>query len=202
MKEQIKDIQIIREMMEKSTKFLSLSGLSGIFAGVTALLGAGFAYFYLLKDPSLTNYNRNQELLILLADAIIVLVASISMAVYLSWKKAKKNNQKFFNNVARRVLYNLSIPLVSGGIFCLIFLYYGDIRMVIAGTLLFYGLALINTSKYTFEEIHYLGLTEIVLGIVAAVFASNGILFWVLGFGICHIIYGVILYRKYDIQKK
>lgn len=188
-------------MMEKSSKFISLSGLSGILAGITAILGAAFAYFYLLRDPSMTDYNRMQELMILLGVALVVLFISISFGIYFSWRKAKKEKQDLFNKVTMRTLYNLSIPLVAGGVFCLILLLQGDVRMVIAGTLIFYGIALVNASKYTFDEIHYLGITEIILGIAAALTARYGILFWTIGFGVCHIIYGFLMYRKYDLKK-
>lgn len=188
-------------MMEKSTKFISLSGLSGILAGVTAILGAAFAYFYLLRNPSFTDYSHTQELMILLADALIVLFISVGFGVYFSWRKAKKNKQSLFNKITLRTLYNLGVPLTAGGIFCLVLLLRGDIRMVIAGTLMFYGIALINVSKYTFDEVHYLGITEIILGIVAAIFVSNGLLFWTIGFGVCHIVYGFVMYRKYDLKK-
>jgi hypothetical protein len=202
MNKETEDIKVIREMMEKSSKFLSLSGLAGIMAGITAIAGAAFAYFYLLRDPSQTNYTHNQEVMILLADAGLVLIISIGSGIYFSRRKAKKNNQKFFNAVTKRAVYNLSIPLIAGGIFSFLFLLQGEIDIVASSTLLFYGMALLNASKYTFEEIHYLGITEIVLGLLAAVFMYNGILFWTIGFGVCHIFYGLMMYLKYDIKKK
>jgi hypothetical protein len=200
MEKQLEDIKAIREMMEKSSKFLSLSGLSGVLAGVTATLGATFAWFYLLRNPEATNYNRYQELIILLADALIVLTLSISFALYFSWKKAKKQNIKLINKTTLKTIYNLGIPLLAGGLFSIICLLRGDVEIVASTTLIFYGLGLINASKYTFEEIHYLGITEIVLGIGAAIFLFHGIIFWTIGFGICHIVYGLILYKKYDLK--
>jgi hypothetical protein len=202
MNKETEDIKAIREMMEKSSKFLSLNGLSGIVAGLTAIAGAAFAYFYLLRDPALTNYTYNQEVMILLADAILVLIISVGFGIYFSRKKAKKNNQKLFNAVTKRAIYNLAIPLIAGGIFSFLFLLQGNIGIVASSTLLFYGMALLNASKYTFEEIHYLGITEIILGLLAAVFIYNGILFWTIGFGFCHIFYGLMMYLKYDKKKK
>lgn len=201
MKEQLEDIKVIREMMEKSTKFLSLSGLSGVIAGFTATAGAAFAYFYLLRDPSLTDFNRMQEIMILLADALVVLTISIACGLFFSWRKAKKNNQKLWNKSGLNILYNLAIPLIAGGLFSLVFLLRGNIEVVISSTLVFYGVALLNASKYTYNEIHYLGITEITIGILAAIFTHNGIIFWTLGFGICHILYGLIMYIKYDRKK-
>ncbi len=201
MNKELEDIKAIREMMEKSSKFLSLSGMSGVVAGFAAILGAAFAYFYLLRDPSLTDYNFKRELMILFADAMIVLLISVGFGIYFSWKKAKRNNQQLFNSTMKRTLYNLGIPLLAGGIFSLIFLLRGDIRMVISATLIFYGLALVNASKYTYDEVHYLGLTEILLGLLSAIFMRNGILFWTIGFGLCHIIYGLVMHFKYDRKK-
>ena len=200
MEKQFEDLKAIREMMEKSSKFLSLSGLSGILAGLTATAGAAFAYLYLLRDPSATDYSRPQVILILLTTAFIVLSLSIGFGIFFSWKKARKMNQRLFNKVTMKTLYNLCIPLITGGILSLIFIYRGEIEIVAAITLIFYGLALINASRYTFDEIHYLGITEVILGIAAAIFLYNGIIFWTIGFGICHIIYGAIMYKKYDLK--
>lgn len=200
MEKQLEDIKAIREMMEKSSKFLSFSGLSGVLAGATAILGAAFAWLYLLRNPEATNYNLTQEIIILLADALIVLLLSIGFAFYFSWKKAKRLKVKLINKTTLKTLYNLFVPLISGGIFSIICLFRGEVEIIAAITLIFYGLGLVNASKYTFEEIHYLGITEIVLGIAAAIFLSHGILFWTIGFGVCHIVYGLIMYKKYDLK--
>ena len=200
MEKQLEDIKVIREMMEKSSKFLSLSGLSGVLAGITAILGAAFAYFYLLRYPGATDFNHFQEMIILLADALLVLIISIGFGFYFSWKKAKRKNLKLVNKTTLRTIYNLSIPLLTGGIFSLILLFRGNVEIVASTTLIFYGLGLINASRYTFEEIHYLGITEIILGIGAAIFLYNGIVFWTIGFGVCHIVYGTIMYIKYDMK--
>ena len=194
MEKQLDDLKAIRSMMEKSSKFLSLSGLSGVLAGITAIIGAAFAYYYIL------DYNKENENFLIILDATIVLLISIGFGLYFSQKKAKKNNQKLFSKVTMLTLYNLSIPLIVGAILSAIFIFRGEIGIVASITLIFYGLALVNASKFTFEEIHYLGITEIILGIGAAIFLYNGIIFWTIGFGVCHIIYGLIMYKKYDLK--
>lgn len=210
--QQIEDIKAIREMMEKSSKFVSFSGISGIVAGLAAIGGATFAYFYLFQNSRTDYYHtvkgliydpeRLKDILILLADAVIVLMVAIGFGIYFSWKKAKKNNQQLYSSLTRRIVYNAAIPLVTGGIFALIFLFRGNLSIVACSTLIFYGLALVSASRYTLDEIHYLGITEIILGLLAAVFMYNGLLFWTLGFGVCHILYGTIMYVKYDLRKK
>jgi hypothetical protein len=201
MNKQQEDLKMIREMMEKSSKFLSLSGLSGVIAGITAIIGATFAYFYLLRDPAMTNYTRMQEMMILLTDALIVLFISIGTAIFLSKRKAAKTGQRLINKITLRLMYHFAIPLVTGGILSLVFLLKGDVQIVVSLTLIFYGLALLNTSKFTYNEIQYLGITEIICGLLAILLPHNGVLFWTIGFGVCHIFYGLIMYFKYDRKK-
>lgn len=207
MNKQIEDIKAIREMMEKSSKFLSLSGLSGICAGIIAIIGAAFAYFNIMQEPSNTHFATTheamfREIILLIADASAVLLFSICFGIYFSWRKSVKKNLMPSVSLIKRTLYSLGIPLIAGGIFALLFLLRGDIGMAIAMTLTFYGLALINVSKYTLDEVHYLGLTELILGIIAAIFTDWALLIWTIGFGVCHIVYGTAMYIKYDLSKK
>lgn len=202
MNKQLDDIKVIREMMEKSSKFQAINGLSLIIAGLFAVAGAAFAYFYLLRDPSLTYFNRTQETLILLACALVVLILSVGTITLFSWKKAKKNKQSLLNKVTMRAAYNLMIPLVVGGVFSLVLIYNGLIGYVASVTLIFYGLALINASKFTVGEIHFLGLCEIITGFLAAIYLYHGLYWWTVGFGVCHIIFGLVMYFKYDKENK
>jgi hypothetical protein len=198
----------IRSMMERSTRFISLNGLAGVFAGVFALIGAGAAYYYLKQnifEPSDYHYLRSgasdpgtDSYTFFIADALLVLVASITVAVFLSVRKARKKGLKVWDNMAKRVTINMMIPLASGGFFCLVMLYHGFIGLIAPATLLFYGLALFNTSKYTFSDIRILGLLEIMLGLLSSIWLGYGLLFWAIGFGVLHIVYGIILYMKYE----
>jgi predicted lysophospholipase L1 biosynthesis ABC-type transport system permease subunit len=204
MKSNTEDIKTIREMMEKSTKFMSLHGLSLVFAGIIACAGAAFANFCAFCNPSFTiQYGTFKHSIVrcsfvLLIDALVVLTLAVGVITYFCWRKAKKNHQSLFNSVTRRAAYNLLVPLAAGGIFSLVLLVRGDIAIVAASTLIFYGLALINASKFTFTEIHYLGICEVIIGLLAAIFPYHGILFWSIGFGILHIVFGIIIYIKYD----
>lgn len=198
MEKQNEDLKAIREMMEKSTKFLTLSGLSGVSAGIIALVGAIFAHFYMAKNI-INNPNYSlKDLLVLVFVSLAVLLLSFVAAAYFSAKNAKKKNQKLVKKATLYSLYNLAIPLTVGGVLSFIMLLRGNYEFIAATTLIFYGLSLVNASKYTFEEVHYLGITEIIIGILAAIFISHGLLFWTLGFGVCHILYGLIMYNKYD----
>jgi hypothetical protein len=203
------DLHTIREIMERSSKFLSLSGLSGIFAGACALVGAAFAWFFILDsghvqfgeylhNPGVSSTSGSMFYLVI--DAMLVLLFAVLGALYFSQRKARKAGQKFWTNPTRRLLVHLLIPLVSGGIFTLILVFQNNLALVAPVMLLFYGLSLVNAGKFTFGEIHYLGLTEIVLGILAGVFVHYGLLFWTIGFGLMHIIYGTVMYYRYERQ--
>jgi len=203
----IEDIKAIRRIMEESSRFLSLSGLSGIFAGVTALAGALVAYFVFLDKGSIQyeDYLKGlsiHETLVLrwqfIADALVVLVLSVLFAFYFSIKKAKRDGKNFWTPVSKRLLINLIIPLATGGIFIVVLLLQNNIQLIVPGLLIFYGLALVSAGKFTFGEIFYLGILEIITGLVAAFVPGWGLIFWIFGFGALHIIYGLVMYRKYE----
>jgi hypothetical protein len=198
-----KDLASIRTMMERSAKFISLSGLSGVLAGLYALAGAVAAYFivhYPISplDFRIYSVNDGNTIYKLIFIAALVLIASISTGLWLSNKKAQKNGLKLWSPYSRKLLINISIPLVSGGIFILIMLYTGHFGLAAPASLIFYGLALIQGSANTVDEIRYLGFSEIILGLVSAMFPGYGLIFWALGFGVLHIVYGAIMYNKYD----
>ncbi len=208
-KQHLESLSEIKNLMERSSKFISLSGLSGIFAGLTALIGATIAYFRLtsylgatsfdyMTSRSITYGDLFDLTLELIAIAIGVLVLSVTAGILLTIKETKKNNQSIWDKNSKLVLFNLMIPLAAGGIFGLILLYHQLFVLVAPITLIFYGLALINASKYTLNDIRYLGILEIVLGLISAVFVGQGLLFWSIGFGVLHIIYGTLMHFKYN----
>jgi hypothetical protein len=201
------ELAAIRGLMERSSKFISLSGLSGILAGVYALVGAGAAYFIIQDNPTATSgsvsffemlSNAVNILLSLGAIAILVLIASVTTGIVLSGRKAKRNGQSIWGTTSRALLFHMFIPLLTGGIVIVLFLYQGTIAFIIPAMLIFYGLSLVSASNFTFTDVKYLGLLEIALGLIAACFPGYGLLFWAIGFGVLHIIYGGMMYLKYD----
>lgn len=200
----IRDIAEMRSMMERSSKFLSLSGLAGIMAGIYALAGAYIAYkiFYFNPDEIVYNTIRSgslsSSLLQVVLLAVLILVLALGTAIFLSYKKARKRGEKLWNPTARRLLINMSVPLVVGGLLILILISKGLIGLIAPFTLIFYGLALYNASKFTYEEVRSLGLIEIALGLVSSYFVGYGLLFWAVGFGVVHIIYGIYMHYRYE----
>lgn len=197
----IDDLREIREIMNRSSKFISLSGMSGVFAGIFALAGAYAAYEIVYSDQDYFAYRQAEISLVSIAKLLMIagatLLLSIGFGIYFTTKETKRHKQKLWDHQTRRLLINLAIPLITGGILCMILLLKGYIGIVAPLTLIFYGLALVNASKYTLSEVRWLGLTQILLGLAAAHFIGYGLVFWALGFGLVHILYGLVMHYKY-----
>jgi len=193
----------IKRIMERSTRFMSLSGLGGIGAGISALVGAYFAW-NILEARGASSYDsidRGGESLLVMRLALIagaVLVAALGAGFYFTWRKAQRSGLPVWDATARKVFINLMIPLAAGGLFIFGLLYNDQLALVAPSCLVFYGLGLVNASKYTVTDIRYLGYAEILLGILALFNLYHGLLFWALGFGVMHIIYGTLMWWKYE----
>ena len=205
-KDYLKDITEIKDLMNKSSRFISLSGLSGILAGIYALVGAYFAHgiiakIKVIKNPLKQFFVSFDSVETLLLIAISVILISIITAFYLTRKKAKKQNEKIWNKTSKRLILNFLIPLLTGGIFSVILIDKGYFDLIASTLLIFYGLSCVNASKYTLGDIRYLGITNIILGLLSTPFVGYGLYFWAVGFGIMHIVYGTWMYFKYDLKK-
>ena len=199
------DLSQIRSIMERSKKYLSLSPWAAIMAGIYALLGAGIVYWKVYYSPEVLydHVRRGQvssPLLELLSIAIAVFVLAAGTALWLNYRKASKAGEKLWSKTAIRLAINFLIPMLAGGVFVLILFLRGYYSLIAASTLLFYGLALLNAGNFTFTDIRSLGISEILIGLLAALFPGKGLFFWALGFGVLHIIYGVMMYRKYELK--
>ncbi|MFT3795858.1 hypothetical protein [Flavobacterium sp.] len=197
-KNYLQDISDIKNMMNRSSQFISLSGLSGVLAGVYALIGACIGQRLLAANDYyyVTLESRTFKLMVL--TAFVVLVLSVLTAVVLSHFKARKQGETTWNSTSKRMAVNFLIPLATGGIFSILLLRHEVYGLIAPVTLIFYGLACVNASKYTLRDVRYLGITVVILGLIATEFSGYALEFWALGFGVCHIIYGSIMYFKYD----
>lgn len=198
------DIEEIKKMMRRSSRFISLSGLSGILAGIYALVAAGIASTFIGADlyPNTLaqGYESTSEDVIwkLAAIALLTLILSLCTGVLFSIRKSKKSDEKVWDVSSKRLVANFSIPLLAGGGFCLVLLQQGLVGLIAPATLIFYGLACVNAAKYTLGDVRYLGIINIILGLIATQFMGYELYFWALGFGVLHIAYGSLIYFKHD----
>jgi hypothetical protein len=201
------DLKTIKKIMEESSRFLSLSGLSGIFAGLLAIAGGCIVHFEIMKNKILLSskilaYLSPKEIssikFQLLTVALLVLFFALAGALYFSFRKARQKGQKIWTPVSKRLLLNLCIPLIAGAFFILILYSAEQWLLIVPAMLIFYGLALISAGKFTYNEVFYLGLAELLTGFLSGFFQDFTLLFWIIGFGFLHIAYGLFMYRKYE----
>jgi len=197
-KDYLKDISEIKDLMNRSSRFISLSGLSGILAGIYAIIGAAIAYWLVMEYSSGTLILDGQIYRLVMLDLFLIAAFSIITAIVLTTRKAKKHGAKIWDGTSRRLVLNFLIPLVVGGLYILIILNQQKYGQTGALMLIFYGLALVNASKYSIGNIRYLGIIEIILGLICALLPGYGFWLWVLGFGVMHIIYGTWMHFEYD----
>ncbi len=206
-KQPAEDLKHIRQMMEQSNKFLSLSGLSGIVAGIIALAGAFVAHkmlhhfklhFYANATKGIISEKIDQLENQLLLLSFLVLILALGLGYLFTFLKAKKNKTKLNSKTSVKVALALFIPLSFGGLFVAILANQHLYQLAAAATLIFYGMSLLNASKYLNIEIKYLAFSEMILGILASLFLNKVLLFWAFGFGVLHILYGSIMYFRYD----
>jgi hypothetical protein len=203
----LETLQDIKRIMERSSRFISLSGLSGVSAGICALIGAWIAHGWIVEYYGSGNFisrifnqheKANELKWKLIELAAAVLIAAITTATFMTWRKARKSKLPIWDHTSRRLAINMLIPLITGGCFVLGLLYRSDWEYVAPSCLVFYGLALVNASKYTLTDIRYLGLLEIALGCICMYYPHDGLYFWAAGFGVLHIVYGLIMWWKYE----
>ena len=202
----IKDISEIRDMMEKASRFISLSGLSGVFAGFFAVIGAAIAYWYFhiyivenngpLIFSSLNIYDEIPVFVILLAAIIFTL--SVGSATYFTTRNSKRKSLPLWDNTTKKLLINLFIPLLAGGTFILVLIFRTYYDLIVPTSLIFYGLALLNAGHFTYKDIRYLGYLELLLGFISLWLSEYDIIIWGIGFGFLHIVYGIVMYYKYE----
>ncbi|MCW3123546.1 MAG: hypothetical protein JWQ38_3038 [Flavipsychrobacter sp.] len=199
-------LQEIRSIMDRSARFISLSGWSGIWAGCTALAGAYIAHGWLhqqgalsIDGPSVNAYSYSDPFIIrILLLAICVFATALVGGYYFTYRKAREQQQKLWNNASRQMGLQLFLPMLAGGVFCMAFIYYGVGMFIAPACLAFYGLGLIGASRFTLSDIRYLGMLNLLLGCISLFFPGYGLYFWAAGFGVLHILYGVFMWNKYD----
>ncbi len=198
-KNHIQDLAEIRAIMQRSTKFFSLSGLAGVSAGVFALIGAAVVYYQFGFSPDALQYQLDPTLgRKVILTAFSVLIFALGFAAFLSQRKANKSNEALWSSPTRRLLAHVAIPLFSGGLFALIMHFYGYSGFLIPITLIFYGQALVTAGQFTYNDLKLLGVIFILLGLLSVVFIQYSLILWSLGFGLAHIVYGIYMHIKYE----
>jgi len=198
-KQELETLQDIRKIMERSSRFISLSGWSGVSAGTCALIGAFFAHRVMTTGSIYIECRFLDSMTIsLLIIAALTFAAAAVSAFFFTYIRSKRNNIPIWGTTSKRLMWNVCVPMIAGGALILKMVTIGSIGLIAPACLIIYGISLFSASKQTLDEIKYLGYTEIILGIIALWNIGHGLIFWAIGFGVMHIIYGVYMWIKYE----
>lgn len=207
----LESIKDIRQLMQKSSRFISLSGLSGVAAGLCALVAAWVVYRK-LDGPLYGGYDGytearggygsglmgdslTRELLLI---AAVTFAAAASLAFLFTYIRSRKVGMPIWGFMARRVMIAVAVPMIMGGLVIWRMMEMGYFGLLAPVCLIFYGLGLVNASKYTLSEIRYLGYGQLILGAINLWYLGSGLYFWAAGFGVLHIIYGIVMWNRYE----
>lgn len=208
MTNELEQLKEIKSMMEKSSRFISLSGWSGVAAGTAALIGAILAYPYVNMGRQETlgevypnkGYDSVMAYLFHPLSYIAIgtfLTAMISAFIF-TYIKSQKQKINIWGSMSRKVAFHFLVPFGAGTLFITYLITRSDFIYIAPLSLIIYGISLFSVYKFTIKETLYLALSIILLGLGNLVLPGYSFIFWTLGFGVSHIIYGVYMWNKYD----
>jgi len=200
--EQLAAIQEMRKMMDQATRFKSISGISGMLAGILAIVCVAIVSYLSNTNPVQagaleTILDSANDGMVLIAFGILFMLA-VGIGIMLALRNARARGMSAWENAAKRLMFHLAIPVVVGGVFSILLYRIGYPLLVAPVTLLFYGMGLLQGSKFTLDAVRTVGLIQLALGLLATAFLTYGLLIWTLGFGLVHILFGFIIYVKYE----
>ncbi len=197
------DLKDIKEIMHRSSRFISLSGMAGVACGVIALLGAYFYYdqVYAASRVSGIYGTENFEFRALFI-ALATLFLALASAIFFTTRISRKKGLSLWDARSKQMLIRFLVPLGTGGLLSLIVFYHGFSILALPITLIFFGLGAYSASRFSYPELRSLGIVNVFLGLLASLFVEYALVFWALGFGVMNIIYGIAVYFKYESNNK
>jgi hypothetical protein len=179
------NLRFIRETMERSASFTAVSGRGGVVMGLVALLAAILAR----NDTGSATW---------VAIWMVAAAVSLGLASLLIARKARDAGLTLLSGPGRKFAWNVTPPLVVGGLLTVALLGAGATELLPATWLLLYGTGVVTGGAFSVLIVPLMGLTFMALGTMA-LFASPalGNAFMAVGFGGLHIVFGTIIWRKY-----
>ncbi len=188
-------------MMEQSSRFISLSGLAGVCAGIFSLIASAYVYNLLggyTVDFDALSISAQKSLFKEIAQiALDTLVLSFVAAAYFTTRKSKAQGLRIWTRATNQMLLHMGVAVLAGGVVCLAFYVNHTLYYIAPASILFYGLGLLSASQSTYGDIKYLGMLDVLIGLIAFFDYENSLLYWMMAFGVLHIVYGLIMYKKY-----
>jgi len=186
--------------MQQTSTYFSLRGWTGILLGIYGLL---IVYLvHMLTNTYGDGFDGSSQLPIALLEIAIMVFAVVTVLISLItlWirakRRAKRHNEKLWSSLSKKLRFHTLIPLLLFVIILIIIANKGYYSSITPLLLLLYGIFLLNLSRFSSGRLKYLAIADIFLAIIAYFVFDKEMLFLGLGFGIFHIIYGLMTFNK------
>lgn len=179
------NLQFIRSAMERAGSFTAVPGWGMVVVGCTALAATWLA---------LRQARDADWLAVWLGEAVLGVVVGGAALV----QKARAANDPLLSGPGRRFGLSFLPPIVVGALLT-IALHRAELFSLMPGVwLLLYGTAVATAGAFSVRVVPLMGVCFIMLG-TAALFAPARLWPWSLaaGFGGLHIVFGLIIARRY-----
>lgn len=178
-------LRFIHATMERAAGFSAVPGWGGVMMGLTALLAAGVAHPLRFTEMWLKVW---------LAAAVVATAIGLAAIVL----KARRSGMPLAGPAGRKFALALSPAIGAGAILTFVLYRNGSIRDLPGCWLLLYGTAVTSGGALSVRVVPMLGLSLMALGVAAlAAPAVWGDAFLALGFGVLHIVFGIVIARRY-----
>jgi hypothetical protein len=179
------NLRYIHETMERSTAFTGISGWGEVVIGATALIATILA----ANQPTFRGW-----IAVWIAEGFIsLLIAGWSMD-----RKARAVNMPLMSGLGRKAVFSLSPPIIAGALLTIVLVRAGQTNAIPGTWLLLYGTGVVTGGMFSVPAVPIMGLCFMGLG-AAALFAPVALANWFMaaGFGGLHLVFGVIIARRY-----
>lgn len=181
----LNNLRYIREAMERASSFTSIPGWGGVAVGVTAVIATLVAHSAATWRVWLVTW---------LTEAIVAaIIAGVTMM-----RKAGRAGVSFRETAARRFLVSYFAPIVAGALLTIFLWRAGFYRAMPAAWLLIYGASFVSSGAYSIPVVPVMGACFMTLGAIACFVpftVANALMG--AGFGLLHVVFGVIIARRY-----
>lgn len=180
------NLRVIRDAMERAGSFTSIPGWGGFIIGLTAL-GAAYVGAGRVTEP-------RAWLNIWLIEAGVASVIG-AVTIWLKWRRAAT---PFMSGAAKRFFISYFAPMIAGAILTATIAHRGAFDVLPSLWLLLYGTAFVSSGAFSIRVIPVMGLCYMALGVFAAmVRLPVGNIILGAGFGLLHVVFGLIIARRY-----
>jgi len=179
------NLRFIRDVMERAGEFTAVPGWGGFAMGVTALIATAISAQQTTSRAWLETW-------------LVEGVLAIALGAWTMKRKADSAQVPMMSAPARKFVLSFAPPLVVGALLTIV-LYRAGLHGAIPGTwLLLYGTGVATGGAFSVRVVPVMGLCFMALGAVALFCPiSWGTAFLAAGFGGLHLIFGLIIARRY-----